>query len=77
MTILSTQLIIDRIKVATTRSPIAVFKTPDGRLDALFASTLVTHRRIKAGDPFLIGVFNSTMNLAGIKDKLDEWGDIL
>ena len=76
MTILSPPLIIDRIKVATLKSPIAVFKTLDGRLDALFAATVITQRRIKAKDPFLLGVFHEGMDLASIKNKLAEWSDV-
>lgn len=58
MTIATIITITERIKVATPRSPIAVFRVAN-QLDAIFAAPLGTLERIKT-DPSLVGVFDGT-----------------
>lgn len=61
MTIATISIILDRIETAKRSSQIAVFVTPGGRLDAMFASTFWTQDRIKSKDQTLVGVFDNTM----------------
>lgn len=50
--------IINRIKLATHESPIAVFQCEkEGKLDAMFANTVFTKKRINKGYGF-IGKFH-------------------
>ncbi len=53
--------ILLRIKYAEPGSPIAVFSCPQpGRLNAVFANTVITQNLIRRQDPTLIGVFDGT-----------------
>ena len=58
-------VIMLRIKVATVKSPIAVFKPrvlpSHGQLDARFGSTLRTQERVESGDPLFVGYFHNDM----------------
>jgi hypothetical protein len=74
MSIGTVSTIIERIKVATVASPIAVFveKNTKGSilLNAVFADTVKTKARIESGDDNYIGAFNRTMNLEKIRSFL-------
>ena len=62
MSLSCVEQIITRIKAATIESPIAVFRSPaieEGRLDAIFASPVVSQERIKSDQANLIGIYNS------------------
>lgn len=62
-----------RIEGATADSKIAVFKSSKpGCVNAVFAATVLTRRKIAAGDPLFIGEFDKTMDPARIRKKLDE-----
>lgn len=61
-----------RIKSAVPSSAIAVFRCNDAeKLDVVFAATVLTQDKIKAGDPNLIGVYDGTMDQDAIKRELD------
>lgn len=63
MSIADLRQIMERIKDAPQRSPIAVFITGTGKnLDAQFANTTATRLRIENKDPNLIGVFHSGLD---------------
>lgn len=65
--------IMDRIKVATCVSPIAVFRTETpGLFNAVFANTVITKGMIAAGTYKLVGVYDSGMDLCDVKNKLIE-----
>jgi len=72
MSISTVKVIIDRIKAATSQSPIAVFKTPDGFLDASFASTVECQRLLQmpAEDTGLIGVYDKSLCMDEIRSDL-------
>lgn len=62
-----------RIEVATKYSPLAVFKSKKpGCLDSMFASTVETQKAIFENHPDLIGVFDNSMNLKGVKAQLSQ-----
>ena len=48
---------LDRIKVADTDSPIAVFRAEGGLFESLFGNTVETQRRISRGDRTYIGSY--------------------
>ncbi len=55
-----------RIKVATPRSPIAVFKSAVpcyGQLEAVFGNTVSTYRSVQQCDPSFVGFFHNEMDL--------------
>lgn len=59
MTIATVDTILERVKSATSKSPIAVFKcNVFGHFNAVFANTVETQRRIRSGDPAYIGTFD-------------------
>ena len=63
MSYLPPEVIVDRIWVASKKSPIAVFQcAKEGLLDAVFADTIQSRREIKSGRG-LIGVYDKSMNL--------------
>ena len=72
MSISTIKVIVERIRVSTTASPIAVFEKKDGQLDAVFAATIATQQRVMSGDPSFIGMFNKGMNRIEIKEKLQR-----
>lgn len=62
-----------KIRGATTESPIAVFNCDKvGMLDAVFASTVMSQRRIRKNDKDLIGVYDNTMNLDEVQSQLKK-----
>ena len=63
--------VLDRIKTATERSPIAVFRTqqPD-TYNAVFGATIHTQNLIKANDPDFIGLYHAGMNTTRIMAEL-------
>lgn len=64
-----------RIAVATPKSPIAVFQLPgqqSGLLEAVFANTVMTRRRIDSSDPLLAGWFHNEMDQQFVVDRLRE-----
>jgi len=79
MSVVSVPIAMSKIKSATTRSPIAIFrltleqqkasKSKNG-LDAIFAATVLTQQRILADDLLLVGVFDNTMSVAAVRRKL-------
>ena len=72
MAISKVSLIMDRISSATKRSPIAVFKTDDGKLSAVFAATVETQKLIDRGDSKLIGIYHKGHKMYKVK-KFLEW----
>jgi len=71
MTIMTIDLVMDRIKSATRYSPIAVFHSVgEGKLDALFASTVMTEIKIRKEGKFLVGVYHQYMDLRKIYKEL-------
>lgn len=67
--------IIERIKSASLESPIAVFfgaANPDGKLNAVFASTALSQLRIKRGDADLIGVWHKGNFCKEVEDMLKD-----
>lgn len=65
-------IILNRIASALPESKIAVFKTndPDQPLDAVFENTIETQKRIAAGDPALIGVYDRNSDPDTVKMTL-------
>ena len=58
MSISSTSVVHERIKAATSKSPIAVFKTDTPwKFEAMFANTKLTNELVSTNPPNLIGVF--------------------
>ncbi len=70
MSVMLIPVILHRIKAAEPRSPIAVFLTENGRLDAMFGATVDTLGRIIASGPDLVGVFDRTMDISSIRKRL-------
>jgi hypothetical protein len=76
MSLANLSVIMGRIKTATEKSPIAVFKSTvegyreDGMLDAVFGDTVRTTARIKSGDPDYIGSYCQDMDLIKVKSSL-------
>ena len=70
MSLAPLNIIMDRIKSAQTRSPIAVFTGAGNQLDAMFSNTIETHKLIDKADPFLVGVYDKSMDLKVIKSEL-------
>jgi len=66
MTISKIPQIMDRIRVATKHSPIAVFLC-DGRLDSVFYNTVHAGTRDKSS---LVGVYDQKMSKRGIRSEL-------
>ncbi|MCK4621077.1 MAG: hypothetical protein KAT62_02560 [Desulfuromonadales bacterium] len=63
-----------RIKDATEESQIAVFAVSRGVVDAMFADSVVTRARIKAGDKNFIGCFDGMMKKEDVLRKLNGLG---
>ena len=63
MSLMSLAHAVERIRQAREGQEIAVFQAPPGRagLNCVFARTVETYRRLQAGDPMLIGVFDGSM----------------
>lgn len=75
MSVSSVKIILDRISVASTSSPIAVFVVPNGGkygLDAVFADTYETQRRTKTHSSGYIGSFTKFGNEREIELKLND-----
>lgn len=72
MTVMSTDLILERVKVAEKESPIAVFQDENGDLDAVFAATIGTQERIKNDDPDLVGVFHKYQRISTVRARLNN-----
>lgn len=65
------QQVMTRIKGSEASSPIAVFRCEQpGMLDAVFAATVRTQQLIEQRHPDLIGVYDGTMNLNKVFQKL-------
>ena len=65
MSISDVSIIQTRIKAATPKSPIAVFKLPirqNGFLEAVFGSTFRTQRFVRQDDPLFVGYFHREMD---------------
>lgn len=63
MSLMSVPHAVERIRHAREGQEIAVFTAPGrvGLLNCVFARTVETYRRLQAGDPGLIGVFDGSM----------------
>jgi hypothetical protein len=70
MSLAPLNIIMDRIKSARTRSPIAVFTGGGNQLDAMFSNTIETMRLIDKNDPFLVGVYAKGMDLKAVESEL-------
>lgn len=69
----SIELIRERIAAAIITSPIAVFINKRGgrvSLNSVFASTVLTDRRIKYKDPDLVGVYHQQSNKNDVRREL-------
>lgn len=73
MSIASIHIILQRIEAATPESPIAVFLTPLGDLDAVFANTLLTQRRIQNRDLALIAVYDGDDDMRAVGRDLRDF----
>ncbi len=70
MSIDSVEIVMERIKSATSLFPIAVFTSNlPNKVESVFASTVVSQRRIKKGRG-LIGVFDKSMDKNYVKRKI-------
>lgn len=59
---------IERIKTATSESPIAVFFSDmKYHVNVVFASTVATRDKIARKDPSLIGVYTGNMDMTKVK----------
>lgn len=64
MTLCTIEQAMDRIRVATQESPVAVFTTEQAhRVDVVFADTVHTRNRMDIDRRRLVGVFDQTMEL--------------
>lgn len=73
MSIMTVDLIMERIKIATPDSPIAVFRSAIiGQLDAVFAETVETRRVIRSAEKQLVGVYHRGMELSCVEKFLYE-----
>lgn len=72
MTISTVEVIMERVKTAYKDSPIAVFYADDGSLDAMFAATIETQKRIRTDEQNLVGVFHRYMNQGAVRFQLDR-----
>jgi hypothetical protein len=70
MSLAPINIIMDRIKSAQTRSPIAVFTGAGNQLDAMFSDTIDTKKLIDQNDPFLVGVYDKGMDLKAVESQL-------
>ncbi len=71
MSIATIQVIMGRINAATEDSPIAVFTCEEkGKLNAVFAGTHITQKRIQQGDLTYVGSFYKGMKQEGIRAQL-------
>ena len=69
MSISDRKTILVRIEAATPESPIAVFRTKDGKLDAVFADTIVARRRV-AQDPGFVGKYHKQDDYIRVRAEL-------
>lgn len=60
MSATSITVVLDRAKSATARSPLALFAMPGGRINCIFASTVLGARRIKKDINFIMTVSKTT-----------------
>ena len=72
MTIALPEVIMKRIRSATKKSPIAVFKTFEGKLDSVFASTVKTKQRLETNPSNLVGVYDNCMDPRQVLFQLTE-----
>jgi hypothetical protein len=70
MSLAPLNIIMDRIKSARTRSPIAVFTGGGNQLDAMFSNTIETQKLIDKNDPFLVGVYAKGQDLKAVESEL-------
>lgn len=64
---------MQRIEVATEKSPIVVLKHSMlgvKKLDSYFASTCESRSRYTVGSPNVIGIFYNTMDMYKVRDRL-------
>jgi len=62
MAIMDYKQIIDRVQAASPESPIAVFRTPDHKLEAVFGATVEARKRIeRAKRREFVGLFHNQM----------------
>ena len=57
MSLCNSLILMGRIAVATSSSPIAVFTNSPGRFDAVFAATVTAKKRIAEQPKELIGIY--------------------
>jgi len=70
---ITTLEILWRAESAEPESPIAVFKNIGKyrtTLRCVFASTIATRKRINAGDPSLVGIYDKTTDPSQIKNDI-------
>ncbi len=71
MAIMDYKQIIERVRAASPESPIAVFRTPDRKLEAVFGSTIETQKRIeRARRREFVGLFHNQMPGEKVADTL-------
>ena len=73
MSYMSIKHTMDRIKSATSSSPIAVFRcNKEDEVNAVFAATVKTRQMIANKDPNFIGIYDASMNLLEIERTLRQ-----
>ena len=76
MTIATIDVIIDRIGIATSVSPIAVFRHWDSKkrsmLEMYFESTYLTRRLCKTNKKLLVGIYDKSLNRILVLEELQQ-----
>ena len=73
MSNMSVRHTMDRIKGATSSSPIAVFRCNEkDKVNAVFAATVKTRQMIADKDPDFIGIYDASMNFLEIERTLRQ-----
>lgn len=73
MSKMSVDAAMQRIKGATPDSPIMVMKVIGGgdRIDAVFASTIMSQKMLNAADDRIVGVFDQTMDMDVVRGVIE------
>ena len=68
--------VLERIRFASVDSPIAVYFIPGStgykKFDSVFADSTATIRRVRYGNPNLIGIFNKS-HIDSVKPIIEDW----
>lgn len=75
MSLGTVRAIILRMKSATEKSPLAVFRTPENitdQLECVFASTAMSQLRIRTDKKNLVGVFDNSIDEVSLRRVLER-----